>query len=148
MRKIVYILCVLVIFFNVVFFVSCADNRHIDRCLLQIEYQNGVVSGSVEYCFILKSTDNKVLFNLYANQMSEGQNISIKRVTSEECPCDFELLENSAYLQVALPQTIDVGDEVSLRVDFETIIPPSLSRLGRGDITVNLAYFYPVVFER
>ena len=142
MKKIICVFCLITFLVGAFFFCSCADNRPIERYLLQISYQNGVVDGVLEYTFRVKD-DNKILFNLYPNQMKNGSSLTVNSVFLEEKPCSFELIEDEAYLQVALPDECS-DDEVMLSIDFSTVVAPSLSRLGKNDVTVNLAYFYPI----
>lgn len=143
MKKITSVLLLSFILPILQIFCSCADNRPIDRYFLQISYQNGVVEGSLSYSFEVESDDN-VLFNLYPNQMNNGSLLTIKRVCLNEGECDFEVIENGAYLVIDLFGKVKAGDGASLTIDFVTEIASSYSRLGKNDLTVNLAYFYPV----
>ena len=143
MKKITSVLLLSLLLSMLQIFCSCVDNRPIDRYFLQISYQNGVIEGSLKYSFEVES-DDSVLFNLYPNQMNNGSLLTIKRVCLNEGKCGFEVIENGAYLLIDLFGKVKTGDNASLTIDFVTEIASSRSRLGKNDLTVNLAYFYPV----
>ena len=133
MKKITSVLLLSFVLSILQIFCSCADNRPIDRYFLQISYQNGIVEGSLKYSFEVESDDN-VLFNLYPNQMNNGSLLIIKRVCLNEGECDFEVIENGAYLLINLFGRVKIGDSVSFTIDFVTEIANSRSRLGKSTL--------------
>ena len=61
MKKIVCFLLVITVVFGCSFFLVSCDNQPIDQCFIDVEYENGVAFGWVEYCIKTKKSLKEVM---------------------------------------------------------------------------------------
>ena len=118
----------------------------IDCYFIEIEYGNDTLTGSLTYDFLLKDKNKEVWFNLYPNvYVEEGQGMKIKSVLFEGVACKWQTQgDKNEFLKVQLSNGCKTNKNYTLQIEFETAVPKSLSRHGKTEKCVNLAYFYPI----
>ena len=144
MKNLVGFLCAFILSFFSLFGAGCADNRPIDSYFIKIEYKNDLLICKMQYACELKK-DGELVFNLYPNAYKEdGQGITINSVKNNEKEVDWKIFgDNAQFLTVDL-DGYKRGENIQMDFEFVTAVPQSLSRHGKSNNVINLAYFYPI----
>ncbi len=143
MRKIISLSLIYVCVFLCLNFGGCVDNRPIERCFLSVEYENGRIFGKVGYDLYAK--ENKIIFNLYPNAFGKDHEMQIVAVVVDGKNFEWKTFgKEEQFLSVDLKDK-KKGEEVNVSIEFSTVVPFSLSRLGNSGKVINFAYFYPTV---
>lgn len=81
----------------------------------------------------------------YYNGMSEGK-IEILSVKRQDNPLEIDFEgENQEIMRVYLEEEIYPEEEVEISIDFVVTLADINHRLGRGENTINLGNFYPII---
>ncbi|MBE5744179.1 MAG: M1 family metallopeptidase [Clostridiales bacterium] len=167
MKKIILLLCVLSVF---PFFTSCKNEEVFTPCysLGVTLNEDMTIDGQMTYSFSNEYQKNlsKIEFNLYPNAYRE--NASVKPVFDSDISACYEngfsegkidILavknsgkdavfevsgENMQTLKVWLNDCLDLGEKTEVYIKFKVTLPNANHRLGYGENTVNLSWFYPI----
>ena len=164
MKKLFALLIVICLAFPLV---SC-NSRNAGLCTYKIraEYlDNGVISASMTFsyvCDIDEGTDY-LKFNLFPNAFRKGAKITpmeqgdedygeikIISVKDRDGDLNYEICgSDENVLKVDLGKVVTYGDKTEIVIDFGVILPEGDYRLAKGESTVNVGNWYPVlcVFE-
>lgn len=146
--------------------VSCKKKTSLSKYDISLTYNDGEIYGKCVYKFInhYNQTFNKLKFNLFANAYKKGAInppvldcdypkaypfgesfgcITIESVKVENSPAEFTVYGSDGQFLEILTGEIYPNESKEVEINFKTVIPKSLLRLGINDKSINLGDFFP-----
>lgn len=150
------------------FFSSCNSKKRHPSYRLDLVYSNGEICGKLGYKFVnsYNNVFNSLIFSLRANAYKEGANhppvspsntvkaypygqsfgeCQIYGVKVEGQTADYEIFgDDGEFLKIYTGEIYE-NQSKEVEIEFKTVIPKSILRLGETDQTVNLGDFFPIL---
>ena len=150
------------------FLFACADaeekNYNLYNLKLAYDNENNLLSGEMifDYYNYTGETLNDICFHLYPNAFRENSSQSVVSLANYnrayydgKCYGDINILSSNKdfdfigndenILRLNLENPLNINEQITLKIEFECVLPKINHRYGVGENTINFGNVYPVL---